>query len=257
MKTNNIFYKLTLAYNGTYYKGWQSQTNSGPTIQDTLNLALVKIFKDDHITSLAAGRTDAGVSALEQIVKISVPFEIEKNGLLKAINTQLPADIRVMGCERVGTEFHPIRDAKKRVYRYYFNTHEVHHPLQVGLIYNYPYDLDFEMMHNACSLFIGTHDFLDFHCKGSEPSSTVRNIFTCEIISPKADESYLPGYHYLEISGEGFLKQMVRCIMGSLLEVGRGKLTLEQINDRLKNPIDKTLSFVAPASGLIKYSVEY
>ena len=113
------------------------------------------------------------------------------------------------------------------------------------------------MMRNACALFIGLHDFTDFHCKGSEPTSTERKVFSCEIKSSVNSDSFLPSYHYLEISGEGFLKQMVRCIMGCLFDVGRGKITLEQINNRLKNPAGNNLSFVAPASGLVKFSVEY
>lgn len=257
MSQSKFFYKLKIAYNGTYYKGWQSQVDSGPTIQDNLNLALKKIFKSDDISSLAAGRTDAGVSAIDQVVKISVPFEIEPLGLLKGLNTNLPDDIRVIQLVSCEESFHPIRDAKKRTYRYYFTNEEIHNPLMVGLIYNYPYKLDISAMKLACKLFEGEHDFEDFHCKGSEPADTKRIIFECDVIKVDSEHPYMAGSYYLEVSGAGFLKQMVRCIMGALLEVGRGKKQANDISLRLKNPQGSNLSFVAPASGLIKYSVEF
>lgn len=257
MNQSKSFYKLKLAYNGSYYKGWQSQVDSGPTIQDNLNLALKKIFKVDEVSSLAAGRTDAGVSAKEQIVKITVPFAIEPNGLLKGLNTHLPNDIRVMQIEHCDDSFHPIRDAKSRVYRYYFTNLEIHNPLMVGLVYNYPYQLDINNMQLACKLFEGEHDFQDFHCKGSEPQGTIRKILRCEINKGPSDHPFLDDYYFLEIEGTGFLKQMVRCVMGSLLEVGRGKIQANDISLRLKNPQNHNLSFVAPASGLVKHSVQY
>ena len=257
MSDNKYFYVLKLAYNGTYYKGWQSQVDSGPTIQDTLNLALKKIFKSDDCSSLAAGRTDAGVSAKSQVVKITVPFEIACAGLLKGINTHLPQDIRVISVEESNADFHPIRDAKSRTYRYYFTNKPIHNPLMVGLVYNYPYDLDINAMKLACKIFEGEHDFSDFHCKGSELQGTVRKILNADIHSSDSDSFIWDDLFYLEVVGEGFLKQMVRCIMGALFEVGRGKITPNDISLRLKYPQQSNLSFVAPASGLIKYSIEF
>lgn len=252
-------YKLKLSYKGQYYKGWQSQVDSGPTIQDTLNLALKSIFKSDEIKSLAAGRTDSGVNAISQVVKIDVPFPIEPQGLLKGINTKLPIDIRVLECEECSSDFHPIADAKSRTYRYYFSNEKIANPLLSGLIYNISYDLNFDLMHNACKLFVGEHDFLDFSCKGSEPQSTVRKVSSCSIKSLDDNplEGLFPNIYYLELKGNGFLKQMVRAIMGSLIEVGRDKLAPELIEKSLTRPTGGNISIIAPAEGLVKFSVEY
>lgn len=254
-----ISYKLKLSYKGQYYKGWQSQVDSGPTIQDTLNLALKSIFKNENVKTMAAGRTDSGVNALSQIVKIEVPFPIEPSGLLKGINTKLPVDIRVLSCEECAPDFHPIAAAKTRTYRYYFSNEEIYNPLLTGLIQNISYPLDLKLMQKTCKLFEGEHDFLDFSCKGSEPQSTIRKINHCRII--EVDELPLAGLfpkiYFLEVTGNGFLKQMVRAIMGALFEVGRGKLEPYLIEQSLKNPVGENIAIIAPAEGLVKFSVEY
>jgi len=254
-----VYYKLELAYLGTHFKGWQSQKDSGPTIQDTLNKSLREIFKSDEIITLGSGRTDSGVNSLSQIVKLTAPFDIEPMGLLKGLNSILPSEIRVTRLDYTQEDFHPTVDAKLRTYRYYFSNQEVFHPLQIGLIHHCRYPLSIEKMQKACSLFIGEHDFLDFSCKGSEPKTKIRKITECKIIDLKDEtmSGLLPHSYYLEVSGTGFLKQMVRAIMGSLLEVGRDSLELDAISKSLKNPTGSNIAIIAPAQGLVKFSVDY
>lgn len=255
-----LHYKLKLAYQGTGFLGWQKQKDFQPTVQGELESALKRIFKSEQILSVGAGRTDTGVHALGQIVKISVPFEIPSLQLLKALNSQLPMEIKVLQVEPCDETFRPTYDALKKKYCYFFTNSERPSPFQLNLVANCRYELDFEKMHDACRLFVGTHDFKNFSCTGSDPATTVRTIYSCELkVNIKANlGEILPSYHLVEIVGDGFLKQMVRLIVGTLWHVGRGKLSLEQVQDALKQTeLDRRIGEVAPATGLYKAKTWY
>lgn len=248
---------LTLEFNGANFLGWQIQKDFHPTVQESLNKALKKVYKED-ITTVGSGRTDSGVHAKELIAVYTPPFEINYPSIVKALNTHLPDTIRVKEAKYVKDSFRPTYDAVSREYRYYFSNKKDPSAFFVDQISNISYNLDEEAMKKACEVFIGKHDFLSFHCVGSNPNSTVREIFECSLHKePEALGGILPSVYCLRVVGNGFLKQMVRLIMGSVWSVGRGKLLIQDIKRELEMPTGKHLAPVAPPNGLYKYSTEY
>lgn len=255
---NKFFYKLKISFKGSRYLGWQIQKDFHPTVQGTLNKACIQIFKTKNIKTIGSGRTDTGVHSLGHIVKLCAPIKIENSGLLKGLNSILPADIRVLEVRECEESFMPTNHAKNKTYKYLFTTEKIQNPFHVDTIANCRFDLDFEKMKKACELFIGEHDFKDFECTGSDTTSTVRTIYDCRLFYQKVDmHGIVKGHWVIEVCGSGFLKQMVRLMVGTLWNIGRGKTTLDELKKSLKQPLGKRLGAVAPAGGLYKISVEY
>ena len=249
--------RLKISFDGSEFLGWQNQKDFSPTIQGTLNNALKKIYKQD-ISTIGSGRTDAGVHAKDLYVAFSAPFEIPLDSLVKALNSHLPDSIRALEAIFVNDQFRPTFDARYKEYRYYFTNMKIPSAHFSKYMSNISYELDFKLMTKACSLFVGEHDFQDFHCKGSDPASTIRMIYKCKLIEESGSfGGILPDHYYLQVIGSGFLKQMVRLIMGTVWNVGRGKVGLRDIAEHLHSPTGKHLAPVAPPNGLFKYAVEY
>lgn len=247
-------YKLKTSFNGASYLGWQSQKDFSPTVQDELEKALSIVFKEKTKT-LGSGRTDTGVHSLEHLVLFEAELDIPLTGLVKALNSHLPDSIRVLEAFD-GEGFHPLADVKWREYRYLFTNNDLVLPHQAEIITNHRMPLDIEVMQRACQLFVGEHDFTDFHCKGSDTTSNIRIIKECEILSQEMDfHGILPSHYYLRIVGNGFLKQMVRSIMGVLFKAGEGKITEDEIIESLKSPTGNTIAPIAPPNGLFKYKL--
>ncbi len=176
-------YRLTIQYKGTRYLGWQIQAEgAGITVQGELNKALTNISKA-KAHSMGSGRSDAGVHALGQVVKASIELEIDPEKLLKALNGHLPEDIRVIEARVCEHDFMPTVDAVSKEYQYRFTSSRHPTALQNDFIGNYPFEVDIEKMRQACQVLIGEHDFSNYFCQGTEVSSTVREIFECEIIT--------------------------------------------------------------------------
>lgn len=255
------YYQITLCYKGTHYLGWQNQITPLKTIQGTLEFALKNICHSDQVKSIGSGRTDAGVHALAQEVKIEIPLEISCIGLQKALNSHLPQDIRVLNVVTCSAQFNPTYDAVWKEYVYLFSLEEIVNPFGGDLMVFHPYKLDIELMQKACALFIGKHDFINFQCVGTEVKSTVREIFHCRLTAEKNTSSFLsqiiPAHFMFEVRGSGFLKQMVRLMVGSLWAVGQGKLSLEELQKHLKEKQDKRPGIVAPPHGLYLKKVNY
>lgn len=252
-------YRLTIQYKGTAYLGWQVQPESaGKTVQGELNRALKVVAKSDECRSLGAGRTDAGVHALGQIVKVSIPLQINPDNLVKALNVNLPDDIRVVAAENSNEEFFPTVHATSKEYHYRFTANRMFTAFQGDLIANYPFDLDLSKMQEACKALIGEQDFTNFYCEGTEVSSNVRIIFECEILEIKQGEwGMLPSHYVFRIVGNGFLKQMVRLLMGAIWNIGRGKISLEDFKASLGPEKTQRLGMVAPPEGLYMVCVNY
>lgn len=249
--------KLEIQFDGSRYFGWQIQKNSSPTVQEVLNKALSVIYKS-KIKSTGSGRTDAKVHALKFFVVYQAPFDIELDGLIKGLNTKLPSDIRAINAEIVSDDFRATNDAKKREYRYYFSNNEIVSPFQTNYMANISYPLDFDMMKKACNLFEGTFDFKSYQTSGSDVSTTERTIFECSLHqADNPEEGFLPSGFYIKVVGDGFLKQMVRLIVGAIWDVGRGKISLECIEKSLTSNIGEHIAPVAPPEGLYKYNIEY
>lgn len=252
------FYIAHLSFKGTGFLGWQKQKDFSPTVQEKLNNALVILFKSESVQTTACGRTDSGVHAFNMTVKMTVPFEIEKNGLLRGLNSNLPKSIRINSIEDSDEQFRPTYDATSREYFYLFSNQRDLSPFCSDLIASIHVDIDAKRINDALKIFCGKHDFRNFMCVGSEPKTTIREIYSVQF--ELVDESFhgLIGSHYkITIVGAGFLKQMVRLIVGAVLAYSDGKITLDDIIKSLDFPDSKKLSPVAPANGLYKSKVSY
>ena len=253
-----VFYKLTLQFNGSKYYGWQIQPNL-PTVQGELNQALINIFKSEDIKTIGSGRTDTGVHSRFHVVKVQAPFEIPLDALKKGLNSILPNDILVKSCEKSAEDFLPTNHAKDKEYFYLFSNLEGPEVMLTTAMANISYDIDLDKMLKACKVFEGTYDFKSFMCTGSDPGSTIRTVFYCNIEKVENFSFYdiIPPHYKITIRGNGFLKQMVRLIVGTIWKAGQGKISVEQIQSELENPSGHKLGIVAPASGLYKANVSY
>ena len=252
-------YKIIVQYKGTHYQGFQVQA-TGRTIQGEINSALKILSKDEEVKSVGSGRTDAGVHALAQVMRIEIPVDIPAENLVRAMNSNLPGDIRVLKAEVATKDFHPIFSAKSKEYNYVFSTETITSPFGGELMTYFPLDLDIEMMRKGCQVFCGEHDFFNYQCVGTDVESTVRKILSCELVHLDSSghwKNFGNDYYVLKIVGTGFLKQMVRLIMGALISLGKGKITLEELESSLKNPLKNRLGSTAPPQGLYLKEVHY
>ncbi len=253
------FYKAIIQYKGTHFSGFQVQVKE-QTIAGELSSALSKITKSDQVKIIGSGRTDAGVHALGQVVKIEIPFFIEANALMRAMNSHLPSDIKVKNIAIADYDFHPIFQAKSKEYNYYFASNEYYSPHISELVTFIPPGFDFNLMKSAASQFVGRHDFKNYQCVGTEVETTIREIFCCELEQYHSSGlwgQFLPEYYSFKVVGNGFLKQMVRLMVGAVWSVGRGKVTLSDIQHSLESPAIKKLGPTAPPEGLYLKEVHY
>jgi tRNA pseudouridine38-40 synthase len=252
-------YQLTLQYKGTRYSGWQVQSGTNEvTVQGELNRALSVVSKSEDVKSMGAGRTDAGVHALGQVAKVGIPLSLPPENLVKALNGNLPDDIRVIHAEVSDETFHPTIHAKSKEYHYRFTSQRMFTAFQNDLIANHPFALDLGQMREACKILVGEHDFTNFYCEGTEVSSYIRTIFSCDIVEiPQGDWQMLPAHYIFRIKGNGFLKQMVRLLVGAVWNVGRGKISLEEFRSALSSTKVQRLGPVAPPNGLYMVCVNY
>ena len=247
-------YKLTVAYDGRPFEGWQSQAG-GKTVQDTIEGAIADIC-GERCRAHAAGRTDTGVHALGQVAHFGAPeacglSEIEWH---RALNALLPPTIRVMRCERAADDFHARFQARGKTYRYRLWHAEVLPPLEAGLAWHLHGPLDIGMLRRAAAVFEGTHDFSAFSANrgeaGEAASSKVRTIHRVELATG-------PELIAVTMSGDGFLYKMVRMIVGALVHVARGRAPVERLSDLLDHPAQKKPGWQAPPDGLYLVSVDY
>jgi len=257
---NNSFYKLKISYFGKDFSGWQKQKSGEKTIQGVLEAALQKTSNSALVNSIGSGRTDAGVNALGQIVRVEMLQEFPVEMFVKGVNNNLPPTIRVLEAEKSSENFHPVFGSKSKTYKYIFGQLPSR-PFLEGLYCYYSKDLNVSLMNKGASLFEGEHDFCNYFCTGTDVRSTVRKIFKCSF---KKVESINLGFNHiwgdfyeLNIIGEGFLKQMVRLIVGTLISLNEGKIDLDDIQTSLQVPLRKKLGITAPSEGLYLESVEY
>lgn len=257
------FYKLTLSYNGFPYEGWQKQPHDRATVQGELEKCLKELFPNskDALHTLGSGRTDRGVHAVGQVVKLSLVENVPESGLKKALNGKLSPNIRVLECAECSSSFHPILDSLSKEYRYYLLPTSNQSPFLYPFVtyWNQPFDLSKAKM--ALSLFKGEHDFHNFFTTGTPVKSTVRKIYECQVLE-NHDElgsffEFPEGTLCFELKGEGFLKQMVRCIMGAILSHAKGDCSVEELANALKSREKVRIGRVAPSNGLYLYQVNY
>jgi tRNA pseudouridine38-40 synthase len=251
-----FYYLIRTEYRGQNYFGWQIQPRD-KTIQGEINQALLKLCKSDNFQTLGASRTDAGVHAKDQVFKATLPLELPLKALVNGLNSLLPGDIKILKAEHSNERFHPLRDAKWKSYSYLF-TEEATSPFSGDLITKAQGPLDIELMREGAKLFLGTHDFANFRCTGTDVPTTIREIISIEL---KKEVSTGPwgefAYFNLEIKGRGFLKQMVRLIMGSLLNLGRNKITLIDLKNAIDRKTEDKVGPVAPPQGLYLKEIQF
>lgn len=254
--------KLILEYDGAAYLGWQIQPN-GPTIQSVLEAAVERVLGPHRVS--VAGRTDSGVSALAQVATLRTGKSFPAAELHRALNGILPPDIAVVSLEVVPNEFDPRRDAVNKLYRYRCFTRRVRPVFERNQVFHV-WNVDWDRVADAAKHLVGRHDFASFQGAGADKSSrgkkkdaakkrsTVRTIRRLEVVRtpPRA-----PDEVWIEVEGPGFLKQMVRNIVGSLLQVGRGFREPAWIADVLAARDRAAAGPCAPASGLTLVRVEY
>src|SRR4051794_19553914 len=243
--------KLTLAYDGTDYKGWQVQPGL-PTIQGLLETAFFDIEKNPvHVAG--SGRTDAGVHARAQIAAVTLENPIPLRNLKKALNRLLPRDIRILDVEDVAPDFHPRFDATSKTYEYRLFRGEVCPPFERRYIHHHPYPMDDERFIRAAALMVGESDFSSFAAsddRDQDGNSKVRQIF-CSTAARDGD------HLIYRVVGSGFLKHMVRNVVGTLLEAGKGNIDADKIRWLLSAPPNVKCGPTAPACGLFLIEVHY
>jgi len=251
-------FKLTIAYDGTNYVGWQRQA-AGTSIQGLLEQALAEL-NGGAVAVAGAGRTDAGVHALGQVASFSLQRAIEPGTLVRALNARLPADVRALSADAVAEDFHARFRASRKTYRYRICTADVLNPFERHYAWHVPGTLDVDAMDTAARSLEGRHDFAAFAAAGATIRTTERTVMRSRVTRTKLTvESALRGGDLIayEITGEGFLRHMVRAIAGTLVEIGRGRRPGEQMREVLSSRDRGRAGPTAPARGLFLVGVEY
>jgi len=248
----SLKFKLTIAYDGTNYAGWQVQT-SGVGVQQRVEEALAKLFPGvGRIHS--SSRTDTGVHALGMLAHVEIAraeFRMSVSKLALAINAHLPEDIRVMAARRCAEDFHARFDATGKQYRYFVWNHPSMNPLLRLQAWQVPRKLDLAAMRTAARWFLGHHDFKSFAAsRNYEPESSVRILRRCDV---KRSGPLLT----FTIEGDGFLYKMCRGIVGTLVQVGQGKIAAGAIKQILASRDRRVAGMTAPAKGLVLWKVFY
>lgn len=239
---------LTVAYDGTAYHGWQIQPN-GVTIEEKLNEALSQLTGEE-IRVIGASRTDAGVHALGNLAVFDTESRIVAEKFAPALNARLPEDIRIMKSEEVSTDFHPRHCDTKKTYEYRIYMSKYENPIGRHYAHFVYVPLDIEKMQKAADYLVGEHDFKSFCAVGAQVLTTVRTVYEASL---RKEGDYL----IFKISGNGFLFNMVRIIVGTLLEVGRGSMEPEEMPKILEALDRQKAGPTAPARGLMLLGYEF
>ena len=243
-------YFAIVQYKGSNFCGWQKQSVSKlPSIQEEIERVLSKLL-NQVIKIFGSGRTDAGVHALGQAFHFDCDKEIDAFKFVHGFNELVNKDIVLNQIEKVNDDFHARFSAKKKTYLYKIETSKNSSPFNKGLMLQLHSNLDVEKMKEASQVFVGTHNFQNFTSKEEDEQNYSRTI---ESILFSINENIIE----IELTGNGFMRYMVRMIVGNLIQVGLGKLTKEEIEKNLNDPIRKVSSYKAPADGLYLEEVIY
>lgn len=242
-------YKCIISYDGSGFSGYQVQPNKR-TVQLELESVLAKMHKGKQVKVAGSGRTDAGVHAKGQVIHFDSALPIPEHKWEMALNSMLPSDISVLAVEKASESFHARFDAAGKEYRYQLHLSSKRDPFQRNFAYQYPYPLDVEAMKEASLSFYGTHDFTSFCSAKTEVVDKVRTI---ELIDFVRDGDLLT----LRFVGNGFLYNMVRILVGTLLEVGAGERKPSEMAEILSGKDRRLSGKTAPAHGLYLWEVFY
>jgi tRNA pseudouridine38-40 synthase len=247
-------YKLLLQYDGTDFHGWQIQDQMR-TVQGELTLAL-SLIDGREVSVYGSGRTDAGVHAEGQVASVDIQRSISPAKLRAAVNANVEKDVRVLEVTEVGDDFHARYSATGKTYVYRIINGPVISPFWVRYAHQEARKLDFDRMLDAAELFLGEHDWTAFSSSQSDVEDRVRTI-TRLTISEREDERARERLFEIEVSANGFLRYMVRAISGTLLSVGRGELTRDEVRQAIVRGVRPKPATTAPACGLTLLRVDY
>ncbi|MCT4562861.1 MAG: tRNA pseudouridine(38-40) synthase TruA [Maledivibacter sp.] len=241
--------RLIIQYDGSRYKGWQRLGDGQMTIQGKLEDVLSKMT-EENVELFGSGRTDAGVHALNQVANFNTSCEMTTNEILDYCYRYLPDDIVVKRVERASGKFHARYNVRRKKYLYKIWNHKYHDPFMRKHITHIEETLNIDNMRKAASYFIGEHDFTSFTTAKSKKKSRVRKVFEVDITK---DNNIIA----ITVQGSGFLHNMVRIMVGTLIEVGVGRMRPEEVAKILNKKDRSKAGPTAPAQGLFLYDVEY
>lgn len=239
---------LVLAYDGTDFYGYQVQ-NDDRTVQKVLEDAIFKLT-GERVKSVASGRTDSGVHAEGQVVHFDTNSTVPGSKFKDALNSLLDKDVRVLKSKEVSADFHARYSAKSKVYKYTIYNGKVENPLNNRYATFYPYKIDFDKINDAIKEIVGTHDFKCFLASGSQVKNTVRTVEYIKV----AKKGKLVTF---TVKGNGFLYNMVRIIVGTLLDVSQGRLTTNDLKNAIETKNRRLVGKTMPPNGLRLYRVYY
>ncbi len=260
MQRKRNYYLAKVQFLGFRYSGWQKQPGQ-KTIEGMLTKTLKYVLEDRVYKVLGAGRTDAKVSALEAAFELYLdgdPIE-DLDEFLYLFNINLPPDIRILSVSKAKKKFNIIQHTKEKEYVYLFAYGEKSHPFCAPCLVTFLDDLDLEKMKFVAKMFEGTHNFKAYTVRASENKKFVRTIKSCEIKENTIiTASFFPEKTYaLHVNGEGFMRYQIRMLMGVLVEVGKGNLSVDDIVKSLALDNDTQLPYVAPGSGLLLNKLDF
>jgi tRNA pseudouridine38-40 synthase len=241
-------FKVVLAYDGTDFVGWQRQA-SGVSVQALIEGALEPL-EGRPVTVTGAGRTDAGVHALGQVASFTLAREVDAATIVRAVNARLPPDVRIVSADAVAPSFHARFDARSKTYRYRIWNAAVASPFERRYVWHVPGALDTDGMAAAARCLEGRHDFSAFQAAESDAATAVRTLHSSRM-------TVAPPLVCYDVTGDGFLRHMVRTIAGSLVEVGRGRRAPDWMREVLQSHERAIAGRTAPASGLFLMGVHY
>jgi len=260
MFDKRFYYLIKIQYLGYRFHGWQKQPDV-KTIHLMIDRTLKYVLGDIKFKTLGAGRTDAMVSANEAALELFIHNEPIRDfdEFLEVFNLNLPQDIRALSIKEVDKNFNVIQGSKLKEYHYVFSEGQKNHPFCAPILTTILDALDVDIMKEGAQLFQGTHNFKAYCYKATNKGEYVRTIISSEIVDNTIYQAnFFPEQSYVfKIKGKGFMRNQIRLMMGCLIKLGRGEVTLEYIKDTLKEDNNEVMDYIAPASGLILHALNF
>jgi len=260
MFDKRYYYLIKFQYLGYRFHGWQKQPDV-KTIHLMIDRTLKYILGDTRFKTLGAGRTDAMVSANEAALELFIYNDpiTDFNSFLDLFNLNLPQDIRALSIKEVNKDFNIIQDSKIKEYHYIFSQGQKNHPFCAPILTTILDTLDVDLMKQGAKRFEGTHNFKTYCYKATDKGEYIRTIDLCEIVDNTLyTASFFPKESYvLKVRGKGFMRNQIRLMVGCLIKLGRGEITLDYIDATLLETSKEVMDYIAPASGLILHKLEF